>query len=147
MQRRPLGPDEAPDVSNLPPSDYALFLVKTATFYLGPLANIIDEQSFLRNMKELYEDAPTKAKRCRHWYAQFLLMLAFGKAFLGNGGKSDKPPGYNYAARAMSLLPDLAAIDNDPVVAAQALTLAAIYFQSVDMRVPAFQHVSVALIQ
>ncbi|KAH8734461.1 hypothetical protein BGZ61DRAFT_527804 [Ilyonectria robusta] len=145
MQRRPLGFDEAPDVSNLPPSDYALFLVKTATFYLGPLANIIDEQSFLRNMKELYQDAPTKAKRCRHWYAQFLLMLAFGKAFLGNGGKSDKPPGYNYAARAMSLLPDLAAIDNDPVVAAQALTLAAIYFQSVDMRVPAFQHIGQAL--
>ncbi|KAH7156619.1 hypothetical protein EDB81DRAFT_787528 [Dactylonectria macrodidyma] len=145
MQRRPLGPDETPDVSNLPPSDYALFLVKTATFYLGPLAKIIDEQRFLRNMKELYADAPTKAKRCRHWYSQFLLMLAFGKAFLGNGKKNDKPPGYNYASRAMSLLPDLAEIDNDPVVAAQALTLAAIYFQSVDMRVPAFQHIGQAL--
>ncbi|KAK7404024.1 hypothetical protein QQX98_010197 [Neonectria punicea] len=145
MQRRPLGPDEAPDVSNLPPSDYALFLFKTATFYLGPLANILDERRFICNMKELYEDAPAKARRCRHWYAQFLLMLAFGKAFLGNGGKDNKPPGYQYAARAMSILPDLAGIDNEPVVSAQALSLAAIYFQSVDMRVAAFHHIGQAL--
>ncbi|KPM39399.1 hypothetical protein AK830_g7152 [Neonectria ditissima] len=145
MQRRPIGPDEAPDVSNLPPSDYALFLVKTATFYLGPLANILDERRFICNMKELYEDAPTKARVCRHWYAQFLLMLAFGKAFLGNAGKDNKPSGYQYAARAMSILPDLAGIDNEPVVSAQALTLAAIYFQSIDMRVAAFHHIGQAL--
>jgi proline utilization trans-activator len=142
MQRRLLGPDEVPDVSNLPPADFALFLIKTAMFYLGPLANIIDEQDFLRQMRELYEDAPAKARRCTHWYSLFLLMLAFGKAFMGNGARDDKPPGYHYAARAMTMLPDMASVDYEPVISAQALTLAALYYQSVDMRVAAFHHVS-----
>lgn len=143
MSRRLLGPDEPPDVSNLPPSDFALFLVKTAVFYLGPLANIIDEHDFQRHMRELYEDAPTKARRCKHWYSLFLLVLAFGKAFIGSGARDDKPPGYHYAARAMSMLPDMASVDYEPVISAQALTLAALYYQSVDMRVAAFHHVSV----
>ncbi|KAI5459220.1 hypothetical protein BGZ63DRAFT_272938 [Mariannaea sp. PMI_226] len=145
MQRRPLCYGEAPDVSGLPPSDFALFLVKTAMFSLGPLAKLVDEQDFLRNMEELYQDAPAKAKRCTHWYSLFLLMLAFGKAFISSGSKDNKPPGYQYASRAMSLLPDMAGIDYEPVVSAQALTLAALYYQSVDMRVAAFHHIGQAL--
>ncbi|KAM5386674.1 hypothetical protein ACJZ2D_000637 [Fusarium nematophilum] len=145
LQWRPLMPDEQPDVSNLPPSDYALFLIQTARFYLGPLASLIDEAEFLRHFGELYEDAPAKAKSCRLWYAQYLLMLAFGKAFLSGRSADGSPPGYQYACRAMPLMPELAGIALDPVLSAQALTLAAIYFQSIDMRVAAFQHIGQAL--
>lgn len=146
LQWKPLMPDEPPDVSNLPPSDYALFLIQTARFYLGPLASLIDETEFIRHIRELYEDASAKASSCKLWYAQYLLMLAFGKAFLSGRNPDGSPPGYQYAARAMQLMPELAGIALDPVLSAQALTLAAIYFQSIDMRVAAFQHVRATLI-
>ncbi|KAF4442228.1 transcription factor [Fusarium austroafricanum] len=142
---RPLMPDEQPDVSNLPPSDYAYFLIQTARFYLGPLASLIDEAEFLQHFKELYKDAPAKAASCKLWYAQYLLMIAFGKAFLGGKSVDGSPPGYQYAARAMPLMPELAGIALDPVLSVQALTLAAIYFQSIDMRVAAYQHIGQAL--
>ncbi|KAI6760636.1 hypothetical protein HG530_009496 [Fusarium avenaceum] len=145
LQWRPLMPDEQPDVSNLPPSDYAFFLVQTARFYLGPLANLIDEAEFLQHFKELYRDASAKAASCKLWYAQYLLMIAFGKAFLGGKSVDGRPPGYQYAARAMPLMPELAGIALDPVLSAQALTLAALYFQSIDMRVAAYQHIGQAL--
>lgn len=142
LQWRPLMPEEHPDISNLPPSDYAFFLVQTARFYLGPLASLIDETEFLQHFKELYQDASTKASTCKLWYAQYLLMIAFGKAFLGGKSADGSPPGHQYAARAMPLMPELAGIALDPILSAQALTLAAIYFQSIDMRVAAYQHVS-----
>ncbi|RSL61635.1 hypothetical protein CEP53_005023 [Fusarium sp. AF-6] len=145
LQWKPLMPDEPPDVSNLPPADYALFLIQTARFYLGPLASLIDETEFIRHFRELYEDASAKASSCKLWYAQYLLMLAFGKAFLSGRNADGSPPGYQYAARAMQLMPELAGIALDPVLSAQALTLAAIYFQSIDMRVAAFQHIGHAL--
>ncbi|PNP85927.1 hypothetical protein FNYG_00983 [Fusarium nygamai] len=145
LQWRPLMPDEPPDVSNLPPSDYAYFLIQTARFYLGPLASLIDEAEFLQHFKELYQDASAKAASCKLWYAQYLLMIAFGKAFLGGKSADGSPPGYQYAARAMPLMPELAGIALDPVLSAQALTLAAIYFQSIDMRVAAYQHIGQAL--
>ncbi|KAF5001520.1 hypothetical protein FGRMN_991 [Fusarium graminum] len=142
---RPLMPDEQPDVSNLPPSDYAFFLIQTARFYLGPLASLIDEAEFLQNFKELYQDASAKVATCKLWYAQYLLMIAFGKAFLGGRNTDGSPSGYQYAARAMPLMPELAGIALDPVLSAQALTLAALYFQSIDMRVAAYQHIGQAL--
>ncbi|KAF4948903.1 hypothetical protein FGADI_9187 [Fusarium gaditjirri] len=145
LRWRPLMPDEPPDVSNLPPSDYAYFLIQTSRFYLGPLASLIDEAEFLQNFKELYQDASAKAASCKLWYAQYLLMIAFGKAFLGGKSADGSPPGYQYAARAMPLMPELAGIALDPVLSAQALTLAAIYFQSIDMRVAAYQHIGQAL--
>ncbi|KAJ4015789.1 hypothetical protein NW752_006711 [Fusarium irregulare] len=145
LQWRPLMPDEQPEISNLPPSDYAFFLIQTARFYLGPLASLIDEAEFLQHFKELYQDASTKATSCRLWYAQYLLMIAFGKAFLGGKSVDGRPPGYQYAARAMPLMPELAGIALDPILSAQALTLAAIYFQSIDMRVAAYQHIGQAL--
>ncbi|ESU15919.1 hypothetical protein FGSG_09349 [Fusarium graminearum PH-1] len=145
LQWRPLMPEEHPDISNLPPSDYAFFLVQTARFYLGPLASLIDETEFLQHFKELYQDASTKASTCKLWYAQYLLMIAFGKAFLGGKSADGSPPGHQYAARAMPLMPELAGIALDPILSAQALTLAAIYFQSIDMRVAAYQHIGQAL--
>ncbi|RGP79536.1 heterokaryon incompatibility het-6 [Fusarium longipes] len=145
LQWRPLMPDEHPDISNLPPSDYAFFLIQTARFYLGPLASLIDETEFLKHFKELYQDASTKAASCKLWYAQYLLMIAFGKAFLGAKSSDGSPPGHHYAARAMPLMPELAGIALDPILSAQALTLAAIYFQSIDMRVAAYQHIGQAL--
>ena len=144
MQWKPLGRDEAPDVSNLPPLDYALYLFNTVKFYFGVIFYVIDESSFLKDLHELYEDAATKARESRLWYAQYLLILAFGKAIIANLGPCETPSGYQYAVRAMSLMPDLSGMDVDANESIQALALAALYLQSIDMRVAAFQHVSLA---
>ncbi|CAI7662370.1 unnamed protein product [Penicillium manginii] len=142
---RPVPSDEVPDVTNLPPLDYALFLFNTVKFYFGFLSFMIDEESYLRNLYEFYENPSSKAASSRYWYAQYLLVLAFGKAFLTARNPSGTPPGHQYASRAMSLLPDLSGMHEDPLTCIQALSLGAVYLQSIDMRRAAFQHVSIPI--
>ncbi|KAJ5184217.1 Transcription factor [Penicillium capsulatum] len=139
---RPVPPDDVPDVTNLPPLDYALFLFNTVKFYFGFLSFMIDEGLYLQELHEFYKDPGAKAATSRYWYTQYLLVLAFGKAFLTHKNPSGVPPGYQYAARAMALLPDLSGMHKDPLTCIQALSLAAVYLQSIDMRRAAFQHVS-----
>jgi hypothetical protein len=142
LQWRPLPPDEIPDVTNLPPLDYALFLFNTVKFYFGFLSFMIDEEAYLRDLHEFYKDPSAKAASARYWYVQYLLVLAFGKAFLTHKNPSGTPPGHQYASRAMALLPDLSGMHEDPLTCIQALSLGAVYLQSIDMRRAAFQHVS-----
>ncbi|KAI1877732.1 hypothetical protein JX265_003740 [Neoarthrinium moseri] len=124
----PLPKDECPDVSNLPPLDYALFLYNMAKFYLGGhLMFLIDEGS------------------CRNWYAQYLLILAFGKAFASTSNSQHGPAGHQYALRAMRLLPNMSIPNSDAMLGVPALALAAVYLQSVDMRVAAYQLIGQAL--
>ncbi|GFF60415.1 putative fungal-specific transcription factor [Aspergillus udagawae] len=137
--------DEVPDTTNLPPLDYALFLFNTVKFYFGHLFYIIDEPSYLHHLQELYRDPATKATSSRLWYAQYLLILAFGKAFVVQSSSEEGPSGSQYASRAMALLPDLSGIYCEPLDSIRALALAALYFQSIDMRVAAFQHIGQAL--
>ncbi|KAJ5828297.1 transcriptional regulator family: Fungal Specific TF [Penicillium rubens] len=142
---RPYPPDEIPDVTNLPPLDYALFLFNTVKFYFGFLSFMIDERAYLQDLHEFYRDPPAKAASKRPWYCQYLLVLAFGKAFLTQRNPSGTPPGHQYASRAMALLPDLSGVDEDPLACIQALSLGAVYLQSIDMRRAAFQHIGHAL--
>lgn len=143
IQWKPLGYDEIPDVSNLPPLDYALFLFNSVKFYFGVMFYIIDEPSYLKHLKELYEDPIAKATESRLWFAQYLLILAFGKAISSSSAHRDAPPGYQYAVRAMALMPNLSGM-NDALQSIEALALASLYFQSIDMRMAAFHHVSYA---
>ncbi|KAI8288356.1 hypothetical protein K4K60_011148 [Colletotrichum sp. SAR11_57] len=146
MQWKPLGINEEPDVSNLPPFDYAMFLFNTAKFYLGAVFYLIDEKSFMKKLHEFYDDPAAKASSSRLWYAQYLLILAFGKAFVVSQSSSHTgPAGVQYATRAMSLLPDLSGLEPDTISSIQALALAAVYFQCLDMRLAAFQHIGQAL--
>jgi hypothetical protein len=141
LQWKPLPPDEVPDVSNLPPLDYSLFLFNTVKFYFGFLSFMIDESVYLRHLHEFYKDPVAKATSARPWYSQFLLVLAFGKVFLTHKNPGGSPPGHQYASRAMALLPDLSAMHEDALTCIQTLSLAAVYLQSIDMRRAAFQHV------
>lgn len=139
---KPLPAGESPDVTNLPPSDYALFLFNTVKFYFSFLSYIIDEAGFIRELHEFYNDPAAKAASSRAWYAQYLIILAFGKAFLVHRNPTGSPPGHQYASRAMCVLPDLSGMDSEPLACIQALGLAAVYFQAIDMRKAAYHHVS-----
>ncbi|KAJ5560885.1 transcriptional regulator family: Fungal Specific TF [Penicillium sp. DV-2018c] len=142
---RPFPLDEVPDVTNLPPLDYALFLFRTVQYYFGFLSFMFDEHDYLRNLHEFYRAPPATAATKRSWYCQYLLVLAFGKAFTTQRSSSGTPPGHQYASRAMAMLPNLSGDDKDPLGGIQALSLAAVYFQSIDMRCAAFQHIGQAL--
>lgn len=139
--------DEDPDISNLPALDYALYFFNVVKFHLGQFSNIVDEESYLQNLDEFYVDTATKARSSRLWFAQYLLVLAFGKAFVGHAsvGPSSSLPGVEYASRAMALLPDMSAVEGDGLFAIEVLCLASLYFQSIDMRIAAFQHIGQAL--
>ncbi|KAL4894788.1 fungal-specific transcription factor domain-containing protein [Aspergillus ambiguus] len=145
MQWTPLGPDDPPDITNLPPLDYALFLFNSVKFHFGPLFYLINEPEYLRNLHEFYENITVKASTARLWYAQYLLILAFGKAFTGHIVLPGNPAGCQYATRAMGLLPGLGGLNDDSLLSVQVLTLAAVYFQAIDMRVAAFQHIGQAI--
>lgn len=142
MQWSALSYYETPDTSDLPPLDYALFLLQTVKFYFAVLFNLIDEPAFVRDLHELYKDPATKAKTSRLWYAQYLLILAFGKAFINTSSGHHGPPGHQYALRALSLMPDLTGLNVNAFQSIRALALASLYLQSVDMRMAAYHHVS-----
>ena len=142
LQWKPVPPDELPDVRNIPPLDYAMFLFNTVKYNFGVLSFLVEEPTYLRDLHEFYRDPKAKAASCRSWYAQYLLVLAFGKAFITHKNPSGSPAGHQYASRAMALLPDLSGMHGEPLTSIQALSLAALYFQSIDMRKAAFQHVS-----
>ncbi|RDW59329.1 fungal specific transcription factor domain-containing protein [Aspergillus mulundensis] len=146
LKWHPLSADETPDLSDLPPMDYGLYLLHTVRFHFGPLFYILDEAAFVRHLHIFYHKPEECVGHMRTWFAQYLLIIAFGKAFLAPNRQPNAPPdGYQYASRAMALMPDMSGVHADQLQCIQALTLAALYFQSVDMRVAAFQHIGFAL--
>ncbi|EEU38164.1 uncharacterized protein NECHADRAFT_48289, partial [Fusarium vanettenii 77-13-4] len=136
----PVGLYDQPDVSGLPSCEYALYLLSTVQYHLGSLYEIIDHESFREQVERFYQDPAGEAYRSRFWYSQFLLVLAFGEAFL-NTGSNKGVPGIKYASRGLSLIPSLIPLDKDKesLAVVQAHCLAALYLQAVDLRLMAFQ--------
>lgn len=124
----PIGLNEQPNVDNIPSQDYALFLTSTVKYHLGSLYEIVDDDSFHSQMERFYEDPSAVAFQSRFWYAQFLMILAFGDAFtLSGSGKSI--PGIHYASRALSILPGIVPVEKriNSVAAVEAFCLVALY--------------------
>lgn len=140
----PPATDSTPDVSGLPSIDHALYLFDTVKFHLGQHYRLFDEKDFIKNMQEFYFGTPSeKATECRLWYVQFLIMLAFAKAFLAQSKGKEDPPGSNFFIRAMSLMPDITMLWKDSLLAIEVLALASLYLYSVDRRESAHVYVSV----
>ncbi|KAL4983173.1 hypothetical protein BDW68DRAFT_194628 [Aspergillus falconensis] len=129
-------PDETPDVSDLPSHDYALYLVSTTRFHLGELFHLFDEEEFLADLDELYDDVQAKVQTSRLWYIQFLIVMAFGEAFLSptTHKPASKSGSSQYFTRAMALLPDQSKLWDDPILAIEVLAAVALYLYSLDMR-------------
>lgn len=144
----PLPVNEHPDVSNLPSMDYALYLFNTVKFHLGHNFRLLDEANFLHHIKEFYHgDAAKEASKNRLWFVQFLLVLAFGNAFLlpvGYRSSSDnkEPPGAKFFVRAMSLMPDPTTLSRSGFVAIEVLALTGLYLYCIDHRSSAYSYVS-----
>ena len=133
-----------PDISGLPSIDHALYLFNTVKFHLGQNYRFFDEGEFVNQLHEFYYGNPLdKATQCRLWFVQFLLVLAFGNAFLSRSRNTKDPPGSKFFVRAMSLMPDLPSLWKDSLLAIEVLALAGLYLYSVDHRESAHVYVRI----
>lgn len=93
-------------------------------------------------MREFYYGNPvTKATECRLWFVQFLLVLAFGKAFLSWPRNTKDPPAASFFVRAMSLMPEMTSMWKDSLMAIEVLALAGLFLYSIDYRESAHVYV------
>ncbi|KAL3481034.1 fungal-specific transcription factor domain-containing protein [Aspergillus californicus] len=142
----PVPTTEPPDISGLPSIDHALYLFSTVKFHLGHNFQLIDEEEFMENThKFYYGDAVKEADECRLWFVQFLLMLAFGNAFLLQTKSSTEPPGYKFFLRAMALMPDTTSLARGGFSAVEALALTGLYLYSIDHRSSAHVYIGHAI--
>ncbi|KAE8346229.1 hypothetical protein BDV24DRAFT_176278 [Aspergillus arachidicola] len=131
-----------PDISGLPSIDHALYLFNTVKFHLGVKYRFFDEDTFLAHIHEFYNgNAAEKATESRLWFVQFLLVLAFGNAFLLQSRNVKDPPGSKFFVRAMALMPDHASLWKDSLLASETLALAGLYLYSIDHRESAHVYV------
>ncbi|KAL4988818.1 hypothetical protein BDW68DRAFT_176487 [Aspergillus falconensis] len=146
----PLPVGSHPDISNLPSIDHALYLFNTVKFHLGHNFRLINEEEFVEQTHAFYYgDAIKQVKECRLWFVQFLLVLAFGNAFLFPGQKNannvNDPPGLKFFIRAMSLMPDHTSLSRGGFVAIEVLALTGLYLYSIDHRSSAHVYVGHAI--
>ncbi|KAH6658848.1 Zn(II)2Cys6 transcription factor [Plectosphaerella plurivora] len=138
--------DEPPDISGLPSIDHALYLFNTAKFHLGQQYRFFQDGSFEAQIHTFYRgDARAQAATSRIWFVQFLVVLAFGSAFLSKAQQPGEAPGSKYFVRAMSLLPPTASIWKGSLLACETLALVGLYFYSTNHRETALLYVGQAL--
>jgi proline utilization trans-activator len=131
--------NKPPDVTSLPCVEDARYLFNTVKFHLGQVYRLLDEKAFVTQMEEFYrQDASVeKADECRLWFAEFLLVLSLGNAFLSQSKHRKEPPGAKFFRRAMALMPDYGSFWKDSLISIDFLTplaLAGLYLYSLDHR-------------
>ena len=143
---RPAPIEDPPDISGLPSIDDALYLFNTVKHHLDQHYRFFDEDAFTGHLHEFYDgNSMRKAREDRLWFVHFLLVLAFGNAFLLRSRNSKDPPGSKFFLRAMSLLPDYTTLWTKGLLAVEVLALAGLYLYSIDHRELANVHVRVNL--
>lgn len=135
--------DDPPDVTGLPPIEHALYLYSTVKFHLGQNYQFLDETTFVQNVEDFYHGNPVqKAAESRLWFVHFLLILAFGQAFLSRPKNPKEPRGAKFFVRAMALLPDPTSLWRDSLLAIEVLALVGLYLYSIYQRESAQLYVS-----
>lgn len=130
------------DVPRLPTQDFAFHLINSVKFHCGQLFHLFDEEDFMHQFSRFHENPTDYARESPLWYVHYLLILAFGKAFVNQSARSQRPPGGDLFVYAMRGLPDLAFLDADPLQKAQVLCCIALYFQCINRRTSAYRTVS-----
>ncbi|KAF4967891.1 hypothetical protein FSARC_4631 [Fusarium sarcochroum] len=129
--RRPSSQD-LPDLSTLPAKDFSLYLINSVKFHCGWMYHLFDEEIFMERF-HLFHERPAEYARAQPlWFVHYLLVLAFGKAFVVQSTKSRRPPGGDLFKQAMKLMPDFTFFECDIIEEMQVLSCAAIYLHCVD---------------
>ncbi|KAF4977143.1 hypothetical protein FZEAL_6286 [Fusarium zealandicum] len=142
---RTLSSQDTLDPLTLPTQDFALYLINAVKFHCGWIYDLFEEDRFMEHFK-LFQERPAEYPRIAPlWYVHYLLILAFGKAFVVQSTKSRRPPGGEMFVQAMKLMPDFGFFEPDPVEMMQVLCCAALYLQCVDYLTQAYRLVCQAL--
>lgn len=143
-QRAPAPAQNTQSLPNLPSQDFAIHLINTVKFHCGTMFYLFDEQRFMAQFALFHETSGNHADISPLWYVHYLLILAFGKAFVVQVSKSPRPPGAEFFVCAMKLLPDLSFYKGDPHEKIQVLCCIALYLQCIHCRPAAHNTVSTA---
>ncbi|KAJ4327715.1 hypothetical protein N0V84_001822 [Fusarium piperis] len=103
------------DFSTLPAREFALYLINSVQFRCGTLFQLYDEDKFMRQFEQFHENSDENEPMSPLWYVHYLILLAFGKAFVVQISKSASPPGSELFVQAMKMMPDLVLLDCCPI--------------------------------
>ncbi|KAM3480002.1 hypothetical protein MY8738_005205 [Beauveria namnaoensis] len=129
----------------VPTVDYAIHLVNMVKFHCGQVFHLFDQEEFMRKLCNFYAEPRPSVARTGLWYIHFLLILAFGKALVTKTSRGRRPPGADFFCAAMSLLPEPITLWREPEEAIETLCCTSLYFQSIDHRSSAYNHIGQAL--
>lgn len=127
-----------PTPSTLPSKDFAVHLINAVRFRCGELYYLFDESRFMTQFNRFHDSGEAS----RLWYAHYLMILAFGKAFVLQAGRTPGPPGMDLFVQAMRLMPDFTFARCDAIEKLQALCCAALYLQCIMCRPAAHRMVT-----
>jgi proline utilization trans-activator len=135
----------------LPQADYGVYLLNTVKFHVGQIFHLFDDTVFMDSFAKFYDPSTVTPAANSLWYSHYLLLLAFGKAFVSKDRKADqqkRPSGCEFFLQAMATLPDLTFVNSssfDVFEAMEVLCCAALYLHSLDFRGAAYRVIGQAL--
>lgn len=132
-------PSPHDDSATLPTADHAIYLINAVKFHVGQMFHLFDEESFMRSFSIFHSPTADKSAITPLWVTHYMLILAFGKAFLARTVKGRRPPGAEFFVQAMKTLPDVTFLCMHPIETLEILCCATLYMQSIDFRSPAYQ--------
>lgn len=130
------------DIAGIPSMDLALYYLQSVKFRTHPILHLFDEADFSFHLHRFYESPATYGQSNRIWFVHFLILMAFGKAFVKQTQPTRGPTGSDLFARALRLLPDTTYLCYEPVESTEILCCIALYLQSIDHRSAAHIYVS-----
>ena len=129
------------EVGSLPSIDHAIFLLNAVKFHAGQIYHMFDEDTFMPQLHQFYTNPAENVHVMKIWYIHFLVLLAFGKAFVVCETQGVNPPGSDLFVRAAKLLPEATYLFGDFIAATEILSCMALYYQALDGRVAAYEKV------
>lgn len=118
----------------IPSIDYAMFLINAVKFHCAQLIHLFDEDEFIANLHSFHSNSESGVWKESMWYIHYLLIIAFGMAFVQHKHRAPQPPGVNFFIRALQLLPDTNRLCREPVTAIEILCCISLYLQALDSR-------------
>ena len=131
----------SPEIPMTPTLDFSIYLINAVKFHAGQLYHLFDEKTFMENLYVFHENPAHHMGTSSLWYIQYLLLLAFGKAFVVQRNHGARPAGCEFFIKALQLLPDSTRLTRDPLIATEILCCIALYLQSLDFRSTAYSYV------
>jgi hypothetical protein len=125
----------------MPSLDFSIYLINAVKFHAGQLYHLFDEDTFMNNLYAFYDNPEQHMVTSSLWYIHYLVILAFGKAFVVQRVQGSNPAGCEFFTKALQLLPDTTQLCRDAIAASEILCCIALYLQSLDFRCPAYSFV------